>query len=90
MCTRIVYETGTKSYITGRGMDWNDPDLLSNLYVYPRGMKRSGAAGKNPITWTSKYGSVGVSFYDVAYVDGINEKGLVANGLYLAEADYGE
>jgi choloylglycine hydrolase len=33
---------------------------------------------------------VAVSFYGVASVDGINEKGLVANVLYLAESDYGK
>jgi penicillin V acylase-like amidase (Ntn superfamily) len=41
------------------------------------------------LQWTSTYGSVGVSFYGVATVDGMNEKGLVANVLYLAESDYG-
>lgn len=90
MCTRILYETGTGTYITGRGMDWNDPNLLTNLWVFPRGMNRDGGAGKNPLKWTSKYGSVGASFYDVAFVDGINEKGFVTNVLYLVEADYGD
>ena len=31
-----------------------------------------------------------MSFYGVATVDGMNEKGLVANTLYLAESDYGK
>ena len=31
-----------------------------------------------------------VSFYGIATVDGINEKGLVANALYLVESDYGK
>jgi len=53
-------------------------------------MKRQGNAGPESLTWTSKYGSVGVSFYGVATVDGMNEKGLVANVLYLAESDYGK
>jgi penicillin V acylase-like amidase (Ntn superfamily) len=37
----------------------------------------------------SKYGSLITSGYDVGTADGINEKGLVANVLYLAESDYG-
>ena len=53
-------------------------------------MKRDGAAGPNSIAWTSKYGSVVCAFYEVSTVDGMNEKGLVANVLYLVESDYGK
>ena len=42
-CTRILYETGTGTYITGRGMDWNDPTAATALWVFPRGMKRDEA-----------------------------------------------
>ena len=90
MCTRIKYETGTGTYITGRGMDWNDPTAETDLWVFPRGMERDGGIGKNPAKWTSKYGSVVASFYNAATADGMNEKGLVGNVLYLAEADYGD
>lgn len=90
MCSRIEYETGTGTYITGRGMDWNDPTAETDLWVFPRGMERDGGIGKNPIRWTSKYGSVVASFYNAATADGMNEKGLVGNVLYLAEADYGD
>jgi choloylglycine hydrolase len=51
-------------------------------------MKRDGAAGPKSITWTSKYGSLIVSGYNVGTADGMNEKGLVANVLYLAESEY--
>jgi choloylglycine hydrolase len=88
-CTRLVYETGTGTYITARGMDWNSPDAPTALWVYPRGMEQNGGIGKNPIKWTSKYGSVFASFYP-ANSDGMNEKGLVGNVLYLAEADFGD
>ena len=90
MCSRIEYETGTGTYITGRGMDWNDPTAETDLWVFPKGMERDGGIGKNPIRWTSKYGSVVASFYNAATADGMNEKGLVGNVLYLAEADYGD
>ncbi|AJJ61711.1 Choloylglycine hydrolase [Yersinia aldovae] len=70
-------------------MDWKE-DMSSNLWVFPAGIHRDGAAGEHSIKWIAKYGSVGVSGYDAGTTDGMNEKGLVANLLYLAEADYGE
>jgi len=53
-------------------------------------MTRDGAAGPDSAKWTAKYGSIIASGYNVATTDGMNEKGLVANLLYLAEADYGK
>lgn len=88
-CTRIMYETGDGGFIVGRTMDWYD-DLGSDLWAFPRGMSRDGGTGSKAIQWTSKYGSVVVDAYDVAATDGMNEAGLVANVLYLAEADYGD
>jgi choloylglycine hydrolase len=73
--------------ITGRNMDWKE-DLASNLYVFPAGMKRDGVSGPKSIAWTSKYGSVVVAGYEAGTTDGMNEKGLVANILYLAESEY--
>jgi choloylglycine hydrolase len=52
-------------------------------------MVRDGAAGPDSAKWTSKYGSLITAAYDFATTDGINEKGLVANVLYLATSDYG-
>lgn len=69
-------------------MDWMN-DTRTDLYAFPRGMKRSGGTSQNTVTWTSRYGSVICSFYGAATVDGINEKGLVANVLYLSNADFG-
>jgi penicillin V acylase-like amidase (Ntn superfamily) len=88
-CSRILYETGKGTYIVGRGMDWNDPSAKTALWVFSRGMKRDGT-GKNTVRWASKYGSVVASFYDAATADGMNEKGLVGNVLYLTESDYGD
>ncbi|MHB9099875.1 MAG: linear amide C-N hydrolase, partial [Syntrophales bacterium] len=44
--------------------------------------------GKESLKWTSKYGSVIASGYESGTSDGMNEKGLVANMLYLAESEY--
>jgi len=89
-CSRVLYETGDMAYITGRTMDWADASAKTALWVFPRGMKRDGGVGPNPIKWISRYGSVVTSFYDVGTADGMNEKGLVANLLYLNEADFGD
>ncbi|GHC08118.1 linear amide C-N hydrolase [Cerasicoccus arenae] len=88
-CTRAMYVGGDGTVITGRSMDWMQ-DMETDLWVFPRGMERNGNAGSDSPTWTSKYGSVIASAYNIASADGINEKGLVANMLYLAEAEYGD
>jgi len=87
-CTRVVLKTDEGTVLTGRSMDWMQ-DIGNNLWAFPRGMKRDGAAGAKSLTWESKYGSVVTTIYEIATVDGINEKGLAANILYLAESDYG-
>ncbi len=89
-CSRFLYETGEATYITGRSMDWKDPNIKPTLWAFPQGMKRDGGTGDKAIQWTSKYGSVVASFYDAATVDGINDKGLAGNTLYLAESEYGD
>jgi len=86
-CSRAVYLGPENTIITVRSMDWAS-EIGSNLWAFPRGMKRDGACGPKSITWTSKYGSVIATAFDAATADGMNEKGLVANLLYLAESKY--
>lgn len=86
-CTRVVYRGLEDLVITGRTMDWLN-DMKSNIWAFPRGIERDGAAGANSIRWISKYGSVGVSGWDVGIADGMNEQGLFANLLYLVETQY--
>mgnify|MGYP002536072245 FL=1 len=86
-CTRVVYQGKDNTVLTARSMDWKE-DTRSNLWIFPRGMKRNGEIGKNPLEWTSKYGSIVASAYDICSTDGMNEKGLVANLLWLAESEY--
>lgn len=90
MCTRVLYETGYGTYMVGRNADWNDKDVEIVMWLFPRGMQRDGTAGQNPVNWTSKYGSVSLGMYGSISGDGMNEKGLVCNLLFLAEADYGD
>jgi penicillin V acylase-like amidase (Ntn superfamily) len=86
-CTRAVYLGPKDTVITSRSMDWTT-DVETNIWVFPRGLERDGAAGVNSIKWTAKYGSVVATFFEVATADGINEKGLVTSLLYLAESVY--
>ena len=62
----------------------------TKLYAMPRGIERQGMTPTNPMTWTSKYGSVVGAIWNAASSDGMNEAGLVANLLYLAESNYGD
>ena len=86
-CTRVVYKGPNGTVITARSMDWKD-EIAANLWVFPRGIARSGEVGPQSLKWTSKYGSVISSAWDIATVDGLNEKGLVANVLWLVESVY--
>lgn len=88
-CTRALYTGAENTVITGRSMDWSE-DMHSNIWVFPSGIKHTGLAGPDSAQWTSKYGSVVASIYELASVDGMNEKGLVMNMLYLVETDYGQ
>ncbi len=86
-CTRAVYLGVNNLVITGRTMDWKE-DPQSNIYLYPRGMQKRAAHTDNTVRWTSRYGSVVTAGYDIGVTDGMNEKGLVANLLFLAESSY--
>lgn len=86
-CTRVVYEGPDNTVITARSMDWKD-EIHANLWVFPRGMERTGEVGPKSFKWKSKYGSITASAWDIATVDGMNEKGVTANMLWLVESEY--
>ena len=86
-CTRVVYLSDEQNVMTARSMDWK-VDVGSNIWVLPNNVSRDGSAGKNSIKWTSKYGSVVTTGYDISTTDGMNEKGLAANLLWLVESEY--
>lgn len=88
-CTRAVFLGDNDRVITGRSMDWK-VDVGTNLWVMPQGLHQNGGAGPNSIEWVSKYGSVIASGYDISSTDGVNEKGLAANLLWLVESEYPE
>lgn len=86
-CTRVLYHGTDGQVMTARSMDWKS-EITSNLWIMPRGMQRTGEAGPNSIEWTSRYGSVVTSGYDISTTDGVNEAGLSANLLWLVESEY--
>jgi penicillin amidase (EC 3.5.1.11). Cysteine peptidase. MEROPS family C59 len=86
-CTRAVYEGPNGRVLTGRSMDWKE-DIRTNLWVLPRGMARDGAAGPQSLRWTSRFGSVVATGYDIATADGLNEAGLMVNALWMSQSRY--
>jgi choloylglycine hydrolase len=87
VCTRVIWPDAGDAVLVGRNMDFHR-DLMTNLWKQPRGVTRDdGVAGK--LTWTSKYGSVIATAFDIISVDGINEAGLAGHVLWLAESTYG-
>lgn len=86
-CSRILYTGKNHIVMTGRTTDWYD-NVNSNLWIFPRGMARKGLTGSNSLQWTTKYGSVITTVHDMLPIDGMNEKGLVMNLLYLKESGF--
>ena len=86
-CSRAVYFGLEGQTVTGRTMDWFEADLGTNIWLFPRGLEKSSGTQK-PLLWKSKYGSLVTTAYESVSTDGMNEKGLVANLLYLPESKY--
>lgn len=80
-CSRVVFLGKNNLTLVGRTLDWKTP-IPTNIYVYPRGMKKMGMPSGNTLHWESKYGSVLAVSYDGGVTEGMNEKGLVMNGLF--------
>lgn len=86
-CSRVVYSGNDSLIIVGRSLDWKTP-IPTNIYVYPRGISKVSYPAPGALAWTSKYGSVYAVGYDGGVTEGMNEKGLVINGLFCKDAVY--
>jgi penicillin V acylase-like amidase (Ntn superfamily) len=91
-CSRATWVGKDGTAITGRSMDW-PYDFNTHFYIIPRGEENTGMRSGH--TWKSKYGTVVLAgalnpggSINGAF-DGMNEEGLGANMLYLAETDFG-
>lgn len=86
-CTRVVY-AGDSVTATGRTLDWRTP-IPTALRVFPRGERHiSFDDPADRLEWKSKYASVTAISYDMGIAEGMNEKGLAANTLYLPGSVY--
>ena len=86
-CSRVLYKGSDNLLIVGRSLDWKTP-IPTNVYVYPAGMAKQGDVQENSVKWTSKYGAVYAVGYDGGITEGMNEKGLVINGLFCKGTIY--
>lgn len=86
-CSRVVYKGDSTLCIVGRSLDWKTP-IPTNIYVYPRGIKKESSDKPGAFTWTSRYGAVYAVSYDAGITEGMNEKGLAVNALFCKPAVY--
>lgn len=88
-CSRVLYVGSDSTLrIVGRSLDWKTP-IPTNIYVYPRGITKMSNNIEGSFSWTSKYGAVYAVSYDSGITEGMNEKGLVINGLFCKGTVYG-
>jgi len=92
-CSRVLYTNNGQATLNGRNMDWPDAFHGTDMWYLPRGMKRNSEATGKTFSWKAKYASISAVTYLIpgqgAVADGMNEKGLVANLLWLENSDYG-
>lgn len=86
-CSRVVYQGSTGIVLVGRTLDWRTP-IPTNIYVYPAGIEKESMNSGSRLRWTSKYGSVVATGYDSGVTEGMNEAGLVMNGLFCKGSIY--
>lgn len=86
-CSRVLYVGDSTLRIVGRSLDWKTP-IPTNIYVYPAGIHKVGNNVPGAVEWTSKYGAVYAVSYDGGVTEGMNEKGLVINGLFCKGSVY--
>ena len=86
-CTTFVLKTG-QDLVFGRNLDWVSSNGL--IVVNKRGVQKKAFTfyPDQPMTWTSKYGSVTFNQFGKEFpFGGMNEKGLVVE-IMLAQAKY--
>lgn len=86
-CSRVIYSGDNNLFVIGRSLDWKTP-IPTNIYVYPAGMEKVSSNQPGALSWTSKYGAVYAVSYDGGITEGMNEKGLVVNGLFCKGTIY--
>ena len=91
-CSRVFSNANGQAMVVGRTMDLFISDRAA-LALRPRGVAGGGLIGVqegNPSHWRARYGSAGVLSLGTVLSDGVNERGLNANLLYLGTSHYPE
>lgn len=87
-CSRILWNDQDQAKVVARTVDLYRSDE-GQVTAFPRGHARSGIPGASDgLGWQAKYGSIVVTAFGSATSDGMNEKGLSANLLYLDHTQY--
>lgn len=89
-CTDFVIKAKDGTRVVGRSMEFAAP-MNSLAIMHPRGevFKSTAPGGKAGITWTGKYGFVGItSMGKAGFNDGMNEKGLSIGFLWMPGTKY--
>ncbi|MDD5008942.1 MAG: choloylglycine hydrolase family protein [Syntrophorhabdaceae bacterium] len=90
-CTDFQVKAKDGSVVIGRSMEF-PTELHSRIVAVPRGRQFTsiGDKGVKGLTWTNKYGFLGVEALNIkdGYVEGINEKGLAYDALMFTGAAY--
>lgn len=87
-CSRIVFRgDSTDVVMVGRTLDWRTP-IPTNIYVYPSGMAKESMNTGARLQWVSKYATVLAVSYDAGVTEGMNDRGLVCNGLFCKGSEY--
>ncbi len=85
-CSRVFWNDNPVKLV-GRTLDWSR-NFDEAMWALPAGMERAGRAPDNPAKWTSRYASLIIAGLDICTEEGINEKGLVVNLLFLDGTQY--
>lgn len=85
-CSTFSLKNGS-SYFVGKSYDWNVES--GRIFINKRNVQKVAFKVKNPVSWTSKYGSLTFNQYGQEFpIGGMNEKGLVIEALWLNETFY--
>lgn len=84
MCSRITLHRPGGISVFCRTLDWAVSDE-PRLWALPAGLERRGTPDGDGVQWTSRHASVVVSGWDLLTSEGMNDAGLAAHLLYLAD-----
>jgi choloylglycine hydrolase len=84
-CTGITLKEKDGAVVYGRTLEWGAFDLMSRIWIIPRGHEFTGSTpdGKPGLKWKASLGIVAIdALKKDAVADGLNEKGLAVGLFY--------